>query len=53
MLIALYLLLSLIAGIIGSNRTLGFWGFFFLSLVVTPLVTLTVLAVTSPRERRA
>lgn len=53
MLLALYLLLSLIAGIIGSNRTIGFWGFFLLSLVTTPLATLAVLAVTTPRTGRA
>lgn len=49
----IYLLLCLIAGIIGSNRTIGFWGFFLLSLVTTPLVTLAMLAVTSPRTGRA
>lgn len=52
MFLALYLLLSLIAGIIGSNRTIGFWGFFVLSIVVTPLVTLVVLAVTGPKRVR-
>ena len=52
MFLALYLLLSLIAGIIGSNRTIGFWGFFILSLLTTPLATLAVLAVTSGQPRR-
>ena len=53
MLLALYLVLSLIAGIIGSSRTIGFWGFFLLSLVITPLVTLAVLAVTGRKAERA
>jgi hypothetical protein len=53
MFFAIYLLLCLVAGIIGSNRTIGFWGFFLLSLVITPLVTLAMLAVTSPRAGRA
>jgi hypothetical protein len=53
MLLALYLMLSLIAGIMGSNRTIGFWGFFLLSLVITPLATLAVLALTGRRAERA
>lgn len=49
----LYVLLSLIAGIIGSNRAIGFWGFFLLSLFTTPVATLAVLAVASGKPERA
>ena len=40
-----YLTLCLIAAILGSQRTLGFWGYLLLSLVATPFVSLTVLAI--------
>jgi hypothetical protein len=53
MFLALYVLLSLIAGIIGSDRAIGFWGFFLLSLITTPLATLAVLAVTNRRAGSA
>lgn len=35
----MYLLLCAIAGFFGRRRRIGFWGFFFLSIIVTPLVT--------------
>jgi len=53
MFVVLYLLLCAIAGIIGSNRVVGFWGFFLLSLLLTPVITLAVLAVTSRRAEHA
>jgi hypothetical protein len=34
-----YVTLALIIGLLGRNKQIGFWGFFLLSLVVTPLVT--------------
>lgn len=49
----LYLLFSGIAGFFGRNRRIGFWGFFFLSLVVTPLITsLLIYFAASPKAPR-
>lgn len=48
--IALYLVLCVVAGIVGRNRLLGFWGFFLLSLVLTPLLMIIALIVTLPRR---
>ena len=37
--VVIYILLSLLVGVIGKERRpLGLWGWFFLSLVLTPLV---------------
>ena len=38
----------LLAGILGRKRRIGFWGFFFASLVFTPLVTLSFLYFATP-----
>jgi hypothetical protein len=47
---AAYLALSLVAGIAGRNRRIGFWGFFFCSIVFTPIVSLLFLFFAAPRK---
>jgi hypothetical protein len=47
----LYLGLCLLAAILGRNRRIGFWGFFFSSIVFTPLVSLPFLYFAMPRKR--
>lgn len=42
--------LSIVAGILGRNRVIGFWGFFFLSLLVTPVISLLFLFCTMPKK---
>ncbi len=49
-LILLILASSLLAGILGRKRRIGFWGFFFASMVFTPLVTLSFLYFAAPLE---
>ena len=39
---------SLLAGILGRKRRIGFWGFFFASMVFTPVVTLSFLYFAAP-----
>jgi hypothetical protein len=46
---ALYVGLSVIVGLGGINRRMGFLGFFVLSLVVTPVLGLLNLIVTRPK----
>ena len=46
-----YVALAVLAGFLGRRRLIGFWGFFFLSLMVTPLVTLFFLFVSAPVKR--
>lgn len=43
-------LLSILAGIAGRKRRIGFWGFFFCSLLFTPLVSLLFLYFASPQK---
>jgi hypothetical protein len=45
-----YLALCLLAGICGRNRRIGFWGFFFCSIVSTPVVSLCFLYFATPRK---
>jgi hypothetical protein len=46
----LYLSLCLLGGILGRNRRIGFWGFFFSSIVFTPFVSIPFLYFATPRK---
>ena len=46
-----YVIVCLLAGFTGTHRRMGFWGTFFLSLIVTPLLVLVVLFITGPSRR--
>ena len=48
----IYVLLCAIVGVLGRRRYIGFWGFFVISLLLTPLVTAIALAVTTPGPDR-
>ncbi len=37
--IVIYLALCAVAGFMGRHRRIGFWGFFFLSILVTPAIS--------------
>ena len=40
LLLVVYMGISVLIGFIGRNRKFGFWGFFFCSLLLTPVVGL-------------
>jgi len=46
-----YITVCLLTGFCGSKRRMGFWGTFFLALVITPLLVLPVLFITGPSRR--
>jgi len=46
----LYLLLCLLLGLMGKNRKFGFWGYFFGSIVVTPVIGLLLVLASDPRK---
>ena len=48
--ILLYLMLCLVAGILGRDRRIGFWGFLFCSVVFTPVISLLFLYFATPRK---
>lgn len=45
-----YLALCLLAGVLGRNRRIGFWGFLFWSMIVTPVLSLLFLYFAMPRK---
>lgn len=49
-LFVLTLILSLVLGFLGMNTRLGFWGNFFASLLLTPVVGLLLVIAASPRQ---
>lgn len=44
-------LLSFVVGLIGKNRKFGFWGYFFASLLVTPIIGILLVLASDPRPR--
>jgi hypothetical protein len=49
---AVYFLLSLLMGILGKNRKFGFWGYFFGSIVLTPIMGLLLVLASDPQKRK-
>lgn len=47
---ALIFIGSLIVGLLGMNRKMGFWGYFFGSLLLTPLIGLLLVLVSDKRQ---
>ncbi|HWR03460.1 MAG TPA: hypothetical protein VN419_05525 [Humidesulfovibrio sp.] len=47
-LILLIFLCSLVIGFFGRKKKLGFWGFFFASLMLTPVFGLLLLVIAGP-----
>ena len=50
LLLALILGMSLLVGLLGINSRLGFWGNFFASVLLTPLVGLLLVIASSPKK---
>ncbi|MEE4359281.1 MAG: hypothetical protein V2I97_22615 [Desulfococcaceae bacterium] len=49
--VVLYLLLSLLMGLLGRHRKFGFWGYFFGSIVLTPVIGLLLVLASDPAGR--
>jgi hypothetical protein len=52
-LLTAYVVFSVLVGLCGSQRRMGFTGTFLLSLVITPVIALIVLLITGPSRRAA
>lgn len=50
-LITSYTLASFVVGFAGRNREFGFWGYFFFSLIVTPVIGLLAIVGGAPRSK--
>lgn len=46
-----YLILAVAVGVYGSERTLGFWGFFVLSLLISPVIVFLFLVLTRTKTK--
>jgi hypothetical protein len=44
-----WVLAAVLVGLAGRDRALGFWGFFALSLFLSPIPVILVLLLTAPR----
>jgi hypothetical protein len=47
-----YLLLCFIVGYLGRNRSMTFWGYFFASIVLTPLVGALLVIISRKKEEK-
>ncbi len=45
-----WLTLAITVGALGRHRTMGFWGYFFASIVLTPLMGLLLVLVSGRKE---
>ncbi|MCI5116683.1 MAG: hypothetical protein D3913_01695 [Candidatus Electrothrix sp. LOE1_4_5] len=50
MLVTVYLLSCLLMGVLGMNRKFGFWGYFFSSIVLTPIIGLLLVFASDPKK---
>lgn len=50
-LVIIHVLGSLVVGWAGRNRRFGFMGWFFLSLLISPLIAVLFLIIASPSSR--
>ena len=48
--IVAYIIFCLLVGLCGSQRRMGFFGTFIVSLFLTPVLVLLILVFTAPRE---
>ncbi len=49
--IVLTIVFSYIIGKLGTNRKFGFWGYFFCSIIFTPLIGLLLVLSSDPRPK--
>ncbi len=47
----LYIVAAVLVASLGTQRKWGFWGFFVLSIILTPIVSLIVIMATDPIEK--
>ncbi len=52
-LLILYVCLSLVIGVLGKNRKFGFWGYFFGSLLLSPVIGLLLVIASDSRNSKA
>ena len=51
MIVLVWIVFSIVAGVVGQDRSIGFWGSFMLSLLLSPLIGLIVAFASKPNWR--
>lgn len=46
-----YFVLCLLIAILGRNRIMGFWGYFFGSIILTPMIGFLLFSVSAKKEK--
>ena len=46
----IYVVLSILLGLMGYNRKFGFWGYFFASMLLTPFIGILLVLASDPRK---
>ncbi|MBF0153449.1 MAG: hypothetical protein HQL64_06900 [Magnetococcales bacterium] len=49
---SLWLLLALAIGVMGARRKLGFWGYFFGSILLSPMIGLLLVLASDKKPRQ-
>ena len=49
--VLVYLVICYIVALIGRNRKFGFWGYFFLSILLTPIIGLLTVVASDSRKK--
>ena len=49
--IAILIAVCLVIGFLGRHRKFGFWGYFFGSILLTPLIGIILLLASDPKKR--
>lgn len=47
----IYLVICLIIGLLGSKRKFGFWGYFFGSMALTPIIGIFLVLASGPKSK--
>jgi len=51
--VAIYVALCMLVAIVGTGARLGFWGTFFVSVLLTPVLTIFFLIIFTPKTRKS
>jgi hypothetical protein len=49
--VTVYVLLAMLIAMLGRRRKLGSWGYFFASILLTPIIGLLLVLASDPRPR--
>ena len=51
--IVIVFVVSLLVGFLGRKRKFGFWGYFFASLLLSPIIGFLLVVASAPKEKKS